>query len=254
MYPLVRIGPVNLSSGGLLLLLAIVVGTTLMERTARRRNGTALADQSSRITFPTLVGALIGGRLWYGLLNWDLYGTNPGLFLALRITDLAWPGALTGGILAAWLWCRWHTYDALAVADAATLGLLPAQVVACVGLLLSGEALGIPTRLPWGIDLFGVTRHPTQIYLALVALLSYLALVRSPHRTWPPGRLFMAYLGIQGVTLLLLEPLRADSLLLPYGIRTAQVAGLVWLLAALVWLRTHTRRAEPVGEPLREAG
>jgi len=254
MYPLVRIGPVNLSSGGLLLLLAIVVGTTLMERTARRRNGAVLADQVSSITFPALVGALIGGRLWYGLLNWDLYGANPGLFLALRITALAWPGALTGGILAGWLWCRWRTYDALAVADAATLGLLPAQVIACVGLLLSGEALGIPTRLPWGIALFGVTRHPTQIYLALVALLSYLALVRLPHRTWPPGMLFMAYLGIQGLTLLLLEPLRADSLLLPYGIRTAQVAGMGLLLAVLVWLRTHTQRAEPVSEPLHEAG
>lgn len=49
-----------------------------------------------------------------------------------------------------------------------------------------------------GIALFGATRHPTQIYLAL-----------------------------QGLTLLPVETLRADSVLLPYGVRFTQVVGLL---------------------------
>ena len=44
-----------------------------------------------------------------------------------------------------------------------------------LGLLLSGEAFGAPTSLPWGVPLFGAVRHPTQIYLALAALESLLA-------------------------------------------------------------------------------
>jgi hypothetical protein len=72
-----------------------------------------------------------------------------------------------------------------------------------------------------------------QLYLALAALLSLAAV-------------FAAYLGLQGRTLLLLEPLRGDSLLLPFGVRAAQVAGLGLLLAALLWLRG---RAEPAGAP-----
>ncbi len=115
MYPLLRIGPLNLSSGGLLLLLGIYVGSTLAERAARRRGGAALADQLAWLTLPALAGAAVGGRLWYGLLSWELYGASPQLFIAPRIADLAWPGALLGGLLAGWLCCRWRGFAVLAV-------------------------------------------------------------------------------------------------------------------------------------------
>lgn len=91
-----------------------------------------------------------------------------------------------------------------------------------------------------GVPLFGTSRHPTQLYLALAALLGYAALLWLDRRPVPPGALFIAYLGVQGLTLLLLEPLRADSLLLPYGIRAAQVVGLCFVLATLVWLRAQS--------------
>jgi phosphatidylglycerol:prolipoprotein diacylglycerol transferase len=246
MYPLVRIGPLNLSSGGLLLLMALYVGSALAERAARRRGGIALAEQVSWLALPVLAGATIGGRLWYGLLNWDLYGASPQLFLAPRIADLAWPGALLGGALIGWLCCRWRGFATAELADAAALGLPVAQAIACVGLLLSGEAFGAPAALPWAIPLFGADRHPTQLYLALAALLSAAALGALARRPRPAGALFAAYLGLQGLTLLLLEPLRGDSLLLPFGVRATQVAGLGLLLAALLWLRG---RAEPGGAP-----
>jgi phosphatidylglycerol:prolipoprotein diacylglycerol transferase len=248
MYPLVRLGPLNLSSGGLLLLLALALGSTLTERAARRRGGAALADHASSVSLPALMGAVIGGRLWYGLLNWDLYGANPALFIALRVADLAWPGALLGGLLAGWLWCRWRRFDTVAIADAAALGLLPAQALASAGLLLSGDAFGLPTTLPWAVPLFGTSRHPTQLYLALAALLGYAALRWLARCPVPPGALFVAYLGVQGLAFLLLEPLRADSLLLPYGIRAAQVVGLCFVLVALVWLRGQSPPAPASGE------
>ena len=237
MYPLLSLGPLNLSTGGLLLILALLVGSTLFERVARRRGGDLCADQAARVTLPTLVGALCAARLWYGVLNWDLYGSDPSLFVALRLADLAWPGALFGGLLAAWLWCRWRQVRAVDLADAAALALPVAQLLACIGLLLSGEAFGRPTGLPWAIELFGTSRHPTQIYLALAALLSLLLLQWLNGRSPPPGTLFMAYLGLQGFTMLLLEPLRADSLLLPAGIRAAQLVGLALLLVSLFWFR-----------------
>lgn len=248
MYPLLRVGPLNLSSGGLLLLLAIVAGSALLERAARRRGGAELAEQASGATLPALLGAAAGGRLWYGLLNWDLYGRNPELFIALRVADLAWPGALLGGALAGWLWCRWRKVDVAPLADAAALALPIAQAIACAGLLLSGEAFGVPTDLPWGVELFGASRHPTQLYLAVAALLSWAILRRLARRALVPGALFATYLGLQGLTLLLLEPLRADSLLLPFGVRAAQVASLLLLMAALGWLRARSTTREPAAE------
>src|SRR4051794_788201 len=107
MYPLVQIGPFRLSSSGLVLLVSILLGNWLLSRVARERGGTALAQQADNCFYPILIGALIGARLWYGLFNLDLYGRTPALFVALRVSDFAWPGALLGGGLASYLWCRW---------------------------------------------------------------------------------------------------------------------------------------------------
>jgi phosphatidylglycerol:prolipoprotein diacylglycerol transferase len=246
MYPLVQIGPLRLSSGGLLLLLSIILGGWLMARVAGSRGGAQLARQADHCFYPVLIGALIGARLWYGLFNLDLYGRNPGLFLALRLSDFAWPGALLGGLLAGSVWCHRKGFDALKLADSAALTLPMVQAIANIGLLLSGEAFGVPTSLPWGVPLFGAVRHPTQIYFALVALSSLLVLWRLSQRPLPLGALWVSYLGLQGLTSLLIEALRADSLVLPGGIRAAQVFGLALLLYSLSWAQRHSGTAQPV--------
>jgi len=243
MYPLIQIGPFRLSSGGLVLLISLILGGMLFSRVARRRGGEQLVRQADNCFYPVLIGAVNGARLWYGLFNLDLYGRNPSLFIALRVGDFAWPGALLGGLLAGYLWCRWNQFDELKLADSAALVLPVTQALASVGLLLSGEAFGVPTNLPWGVPLFGATRHPTQIYLVLAALISLGLLLWLARRPLPIGTLFVAYLGLQGLTLLLIEALRADSLLLPGGIRAAQVFGLALLLYALYWGRQHAPKA-----------
>jgi phosphatidylglycerol---prolipoprotein diacylglyceryl transferase len=239
-YPLIELGPLRVSSGGLLLLFAVLVAQWLLVRAAHARGGTALAEQAERCVYPALVGAVIGARLWYGAFNWSLYSQTPSLFVALRVGEFAWPGALLGGALTGALWCRWSNVDLLELADCAALALPPAQALASVGLLLSGEAFGVPTDLPWGISLFGATRHPTQLYLALAALLSLGVLRRVANLRLPRGTLTAAYLGLQGMTVLLVEALRADSLLLPAGVRAGQVFGLTLVLFALLWMRSHT--------------
>ncbi|HET9224261.1 MAG TPA: prolipoprotein diacylglyceryl transferase family protein [Roseiflexaceae bacterium] len=248
MYPLIELGPLRLSSGGLLLLLSILVGQWLLVRAARARGNAPLAEQAERCFYPALLGAAIGARLWYGVFNWSLYSQTPSLFVALRVGEFAWPGALLGGALAGFLWCRWRRGDPLELADCAALALPPAQVLASVGLLLSGEAFGVPTSLPWGIPLFGATRHPTQLYFALAALLSFGVLQRVASRRPRRGTLTAAYLGLQGMTLLLVEALRSDSLLLPAGVRAGQVFGLALVLLALLWMRWRTRDTPKVDE------
>jgi phosphatidylglycerol---prolipoprotein diacylglyceryl transferase len=252
MYPLLQLGPLRLSSGGLLLLLSIILGGWLIARVARARGGVQLARQADSCFYPILIGALIGARLSYGLFNLDLYGRSPGLFLALRLSEFAWPGALLGGLLAGSVWCHRKKFDAGKLGDSAALTLPAVQAVASIGLLLSGEAFGVPTSLPWGVPLFGAVRHPTQIYFALAALSSLLVLWRLSQRPLAVGALGVAYLGLQGLTSLLIEALRADSLVLPGGIRAAQVFGLGLLLYALSWAQRHSGTAQPLQVEMSE--
>ncbi|HEU5103785.1 MAG TPA: prolipoprotein diacylglyceryl transferase family protein [Roseiflexaceae bacterium] len=237
MYPLIELGPLRLSSGGLLLLISILLAHWLLVRMARERGNATLAEQAERCFFVALLGAAIGARLWYGVFNWSLYSQTPSLFVALRVGEFAWPGALLGGALAGAVWCQRQGIHRLELADCAALALPPAQALASVGLLLSGEAFGIPTGLPWGISLFGVTRHPTQLYFALAALLSLGILRQLASREPLRGTLTAVYLGLQGLILLLVEALRADALLLPAGVRAGQVLGLALVLIALLWIR-----------------
>jgi phosphatidylglycerol---prolipoprotein diacylglyceryl transferase len=244
-YPLFQIGPFNLSTGGLVLLGAVLVASWLSSRTARVRGGGPLEAQIERAFLPVVVGAVVGARLWYGVFNWDLYGPNPALFLALRVADLAWPGALLGGILVSWLWTRLRRVELPLLADTAALVLPPAHAIASIGLLLSGEAFGVATSVSWGVPLFGAVRHPTQLYYALAALVTWIVLQRLDQRAIPVGTLFTAYLGLHGLALLLIEPFRADSLLMPGGVRAAQVIGLILIIAAL----TLQRRSHSIVRP-----
>lgn len=249
MYPLVQLGPFSLSTGGLVLLGAVMFASWLAARTARLRSGAALEAQVERAFLPIAAGALVGGRLWYGIFNWDLYGPNPALFLALRVADFAWPGVLLGGMLVGWLWARIRRVEIPLVADTAALVLPPVHAVASLGLLLSGEAFGVPTDMPWGLPLFGAVRHPTQLYFALAALVTWIGLRRLERVASPVGTLFTAYLVLHGLTLLLIEPFRADSLLLPGGVRVAQVVGLVLIVVALA----EQRRIDGIVRPRRRS-
>ncbi len=246
MLPIIELGPLNLGSGALLLVIAIFVGHAQFERVARRRGGEALEHRASRCAPFALAGAAVGARLWYGLFNWDMYGRSPGLFLAIRLGDLAWPGALIGGALAGYAYLRLRRMDdtATPLADAAALALPPAQAIASLGLLLSGEALGAPAALPWAVPLFGALRHPVALYYLLAALATWGALAWIARLSAQPGTLATVYLVLQGSALLLLEALRIDSLVAGGGVRVAQVVGLVMILIALWRKRTHTVRAQ----------
>jgi len=241
MYPLIQVGPFNLSTGGLLLLLAVLSGSWYLGRVAAQRGGTTLATQAERCFLPALIGAVIGGRVWYGLFNLDLYLQSPGLFVALRVSDFAWPGALLGGLLLGFAWSHGHRFERMALADSAALALPFVQVIASIGLLMSGEAFGLSTSLPWALPLFGTLRHPTQAYYAIAALLTGMVVAWIARKHVAPGTLTAVYLGLQGIAWLLIEAVRADSLVFPGGIRAAQVLGLVLLIAALMWMRQPQR-------------
>ncbi len=243
MYPLIELGPLRLSSGGLALLAAAYLWLWLFERTAGRMGGHSLTAHAAACGLPALLGALVGARLWYGLLSLPRYAENPRLFLAFSLTDLAWPGAIMGGALIGWfcLHRRKIGPEWLRLADAAALALPLPMALGALGALLSGEAFGSPTALPWGIPLHGTLRHPTQLVYALVALLAWIWLRSRPHGA--AGRLAAQLLLISG--LLLIEPLRADALRLPGGLGAGQLFGLGLVLEALWFLRPAAAELEP---------
>ena len=239
MLPILQVGPLAIQLPGLLLLAGIWIAVSLTDREAPRR-GLKASVMSNMILIGLVVGILTA-RLWYAIRFFDIYLDNPLSLLSLNPTTLApVEGALTGLAVAAYYGYRkglpfWPTLDAL------TPGLAAFAVAVGFAHLASGDAFGSATELPWGIELWGATRHPTQIYEILAAGLIFWVIWEI--RRWLPvaGLLFLTWIALTAASRLMLEAFRGDSVIVFESLRSAQLVSLGVLVAALVGIHLLVR-------------
>lgn len=258
--PLLPLGPFTLRWYGLLIALAVVVGLTLARRLARRRaiDPTLVSD-----LLPFLVlGAILGARLYYVILEWRHYRGQWGEMVAIWHGGIAIHGALIGGALATILFCRWRRQAFWPLLDVLLPAVALGQAIGRWGNFFNSEAFGLPTDLPWKLTippsnrppqfLEQATFHPTFLYeslwnLGVCALL--LTLFRQASRDrldLPPGALSCTYLIAYSCGRLWIEGLRLDPLCLfaqpPFcsgGLRMAQLVSLLLIAVGafgLWWL------------------
>ncbi len=230
MLPILQIGPLALPVSQFSLLLAFWFGLSLAEKFAPSRG--VSADKLYNLTFTGLIAGLIGARLGYVIQfpgafiqsPLSLISPNAGLFDPFSGFAAALLAMLVYGQRAKL--ALWSTLDALTPLLALLMiGFAAAHIA-------SGEAFGSETTLPWGIDLWGVRRHPTQFYelgLALTMLM-FLGWISKDKRLMK-GSLFLLFVALTAGARLFLEAFRGDSALISGGIRSAQV--LAWVIFAL---------------------
>jgi prolipoprotein diacylglyceryltransferase len=163
------------------------------------------------IVLGAIPGAVLLGRIGYGLLHLDWYGPNPRLLLDLsagsgELTLAVLGGTLTGIYVAALLDAPVSRWLHVAIRP-----LLLALVLAKLGQVLGGSGQGsfvldgsVPTFAfvgagPWGSPGPAIAAVPSQVYEALVTLLVLVAVgllgALTPLRA-PDGRLFAVGLGL----------------------------------------------------------
>ena len=99
--------------------------------------------------------------------------------------------------------------------------------------LAAGTAFGNPTDLPWGIELWNATRHPTQIYELIAALIIF-GLLWFRKSDLSPGILFLNFVALSAGVSLFLEAFRGDSRLIFGEFRLAQIVAWVVLTVGLI--------------------
>jgi len=231
MLPVLQLGPLAIQTPGLILLLGLWLGLTLVERYASRHG--VPAERLYNLALTALVAGLLGARLAYALRYFSAFAASPFSLFSLNPGLLDLPAGIGLGLIAAWVYGQrkglalWPTLDAL------TPGLALFGVALGLSHLASGAAFGSPTALPWGIELWGARRHPAQVYETLLAALVLWAV-------WPgkgllcaprPGARFLLFTACSAGARLFLEAFRGDSLLIAGGFRAAQVGA--WVVLAL---------------------
>jgi phosphatidylglycerol:prolipoprotein diacylglycerol transferase len=167
-----HLGPFTLRWYGLFFALAIVAGVWLGSREARRKG--LNVDQIQSLAMWSVLGGVIGGRLFHILDSWEFYIANPHRMLNVWEGGLAIYGGLIGGVLTGLVYMHWHKLPTWKVLDAAAPGMILGQAVGRLACIPNGDAFGAPTGVPWAFiythpmamvprELLGVPTHPYAV-------------------------------------------------------------------------------------------
>ena len=203
---------------------------------------------------------IIGARIYHVLTHPDDYffpGADPWAVIRIWEGGNAIYGSLIGGAIGVLIGCRMTGIRFWAFADALAPGLLVAQAVGRLGNWFNHELFGMPTDLPWGLEIEstnpafpaglaeGTLFHPTFLYeivwnLAGAALI--ILLERRINLRW--GKAFAIYLIWYGLGRSFFEAIRVDPSEMFLGVRSnvwaSWAAVVLGIVLFLVQRRRHT--------------
>ncbi|MBD2127981.1 prolipoprotein diacylglyceryl transferase [Microcoleus sp. ZQ-A2] len=254
---LVQLGPIAIRWYGLLIASAVLIGVTLSQYLAKRRN--VDPNLVGDLAICLVIAAIPSARLYYVLFEWEQYAQNPLQAFAIWKGGIAIHGAILGGIVAAIIFARIQKISVWLLADLVVPSLILGQAIGRWGNFFNSEAFGRPTDLPWKLYIPPQQRplefinydyfHPTFLYeslwnlmvFAILMTLFFRDLKRKPHLK--VGTLALVYMVAYSLGRFWIEGLRTDSLMIG-PLRMAQIISLVEItlgLLGLAWLYLRRR-------------
>jgi prolipoprotein diacylglyceryl transferase len=255
-------GPVRVHFYALFILTGIVVATILADYRLSKRGvvkGTFLDIALWAVPF-----GILGGRFFHVITHpRDYFYEGADLLAIFRIWEggLAIYGALMLGAVGVYIGTRQAGLRFLTVADAVAPGILLAQGIGRIGNYFNNELFGLPTTLPWGLEIDssnaaypsglpdGLTFHPTFLYELIWNIVGALALIWLGNKLklqW--GKVFALYLVIYSTGRVWIESIRIDPSEIILGLRINVWSALIGIAVGLIVYLVQTRR-HPGNEP-----
>jgi phosphatidylglycerol:prolipoprotein diacylglycerol transferase len=269
MHPvLARLGPVTISSYGLLLGLSFILGLWLGLRRAERMglDRRLLADAA----FWIVLGAVLGARLYDLLLHGSrLRGIRLETWFSFqsplfRGGGMVMFGGIAGGLLAGLSFFRLRRIPFLPYADAFAPGLAFGIFLTRLGCFLNGCCFGLPTAAWYGVRFPGgcpassyqaaVDAHklwPSQLLLSVGGLAIGMVILARGERKPPPGSTFFLTVVLAAILSFVVDWTRYYPPAERWGLLShSQVAGLVLLavLGAVAAVRAAGRRGAGIAD------
>lgn len=217
---------------GILITLGVVAAAFLGQAEAKRRgmNPEFIWDA----LFWVVLAGIVGARIWHILtpppsmvaqgITTKWYLMHPLDMINIRNGGLGIPGAVIGGALALWIYCRRKKISFLIFADTVAPGVALAQAIGRWGNFFNQELYGLPTNLPWKIyidplhrvagyqnyDYFTPLFYYESVWNVIVMTL-LLWLARRFSNWLKPGDIFIMYMILYSVGRFSLEFLRLDA-------------------------------------------
>ena len=224
-----QVGPLTIHTYALCLLAGMIVAAIITQRRLAARGG------QKGVVLDVIIWAIplgiVGARLYHVFTHGgDYFYPGANLFNVFAIWDggNALYGSLIGGAAGAWIGTRRAGIRLWSFADALAPAMLVAQSLGRFGNWFNHELFGLPTTLPWGLEILptdsmfpkdlpaGTLFHPLFLYEIIWNLIGVAILLLLERRLrggrhelrW--GRLFGLYLVWYGLGRSWLEAIRID--------------------------------------------
>lgn len=244
MYPvLFRIGTFEVTSFGVMVAVAALVGLWLFHSELRR---SGLPSDAVDAGFVGVIGGLAGAKLLWTL---EHAGEAPLTELLFSRGGLSWYGGLVGGVGAGLAYIMVRGWPIVPTLAAATPALAFGHLLGRIGCFLVGDDYGRPTDLPWGVAFpeglppTTVPVHPTQLYEAIgLGVLGWL-LLRWRHSGVPDAIVLGRYLTTAGMLRFMIEFIRVNDRIV-LGLSVAHLVSIAVTAVGAYMVVTH-RPAQP---------
>jgi prolipoprotein diacylglyceryl transferase len=232
MLPYIDLFGLSLPLPELILLFGLWAGISIAERYANRSN--IAPSHIYNLSLYALVAGIIGARLTYVAQFPSAFLENPGSLISPNpgLFDLF--GGLAVGLITTLIYMQRQKLSFWPMLDALTPTLAIFHIALSLSNFSSGNAYGSPTSLPWGIELWGAVRHPTQVYEALGAGIVLWVLWPGRVKSYgKSGTLFLRFVTYSAAARLFFEAFRGDSLVTIYNLRVMQITAWIVLVFSL---------------------
>jgi phosphatidylglycerol:prolipoprotein diacylglycerol transferase len=265
-----QLGPIEITGFGIAMLLAFAIAQIVMTSELVRRGQREAAVAMSDVTVASVIGGLLGAKIYYVLLTGDS---------VLHRGGFVFWGGLLGGIASTYAVIRWKKIPFWRIADVAAMGLAAAYAVGRTGCWAVGDDYGRPWTSRFAVSFpegappstvhnmmseFGmkslagrppaelVSVYPTQLFEVVLALVMFGLLWRLRNHQHREGWLFGVYCVLAGAERFIIEFFRAKDDRFFGTLTLAQVIAIALMLAGAVivaWFRSRspspTSRRDP---------
>ena len=191
-----------------------------------------------------IAGGIIGGRFAFAFANWAYFQNHFLEIFRLWEGGYAWIGAVIGGVIGLFIFCRITKEPLLSLLDELSLTAPLLSALGWLGCVAANCAAGQavpPGTLPFAVnwpDLYGVVlpRWPTQLIGLGLSLIAGGYLVSQRSAQWPKGFRFAFAIMLMALITFLVSTVRGDDMPVWSGWRLDSIANAVMVLLSLIAL------------------
>jgi phosphatidylglycerol:prolipoprotein diacylglycerol transferase len=200
---------------GLMIAIGILVAMTIFIKKAKLKGYDE--DSVFNMIITAVIGGIIGGKVLYIITEFKEIVKDPSIIFKDFGLGFVIYGAIMGGALAVYIYCRRKQWSMLQISDLLIPAVAIAQGFGRIGCFLAGCCYGAETTSALsvvfpeeGLAPAGVHLHPTQLYSSAFDFLLGFFLLWYYNKTNKRGRTLSLYLILYSIGRFMVEFIRND--------------------------------------------